>query len=143
MTNMMPQAPDNNQGPWEQLESYCRTLANAGNELYIIMGGAGTGGTGSMGGVTMTVANGHVTVPAFTWKVIIVMPVGDNDVARVNKNTRTIAVVMPNTQGIRTNPWRMYRVSVDTVEGLTGHNFFSNVSVMTQSFIERRADIVP
>ena len=143
MTNMMPQAPDNNQGPWEQLESYSRTLAIAGNELYIIMGGAGVGGTGSNGGVTMTVASGHVTVPAFTWKVIIVLPVGNNDVSRVNKNTRTIAVIMPNTQGIRTNDWRMYRVSVDAVEALTGNNFFSNVPVQVQSIIERRADIVP
>ena len=143
MTNMMPQAPDNNQGPWEQLESYSRTLANAGNELYIIMGGAGIGGTGSNGGVTMTVANGNVAVPAYTWKVMIVLPVGDNDVSRVSKSTRTIAVIMPNVQGIRTNDWRIYRVSVDTVEALTGYNFFSNVSPMTQSFIERRADIVP
>jgi endonuclease G len=26
MTNMIPQAPDNNQGPWANLESYCRSL---------------------------------------------------------------------------------------------------------------------
>ena len=143
MTNFMPQAPDNNQGPWEQLESYSRTLVNAGNELYVIMGGAGIGGTGSNGGVTMTVANGHVTVPAYTWKVIIVLPVGDNDVSRVGKTTRTIAVIMPNTQGIRSNDWRTYRVSVDVVEILTGLNFFSNVPILTQSFIEKRADTVP
>jgi endonuclease G len=140
MTNMMPQAPDNNQGPWEQLESYCRTLVNAGNELYIIMGGAGTGGTGSNGGVTTTIAAGHVTVPAYTWKVIIVLPVGENDAARVNKSTRTIAVIMPNTQGIRTTPWRNFRVNVDRVEALTGFNFFSNVSLLNQQFIERRID---
>lgn len=140
MTNMMPQAPDNNQGPWERLESYSRTLVNAGNELYIIAGGTGTGGTGSNGGVTMTVAGGHVAVPAYTWKVIIVLPVGDNDVARVGKSTRAIAVIMPNTQGIRPNNWQIYRVSVDAVEALTGYNFFSNVPVMTQSFIERRVD---
>ncbi len=140
MTNMMPQAPDNNQGPWEQLESYCRTLVNAGNELYIIMGGAGTGGTGSNGGITTTIAAGHVTVPAYTWKVIIVLPVGDNDAARVNKSTRTIAVIMPNTQGIRTIPWRNFRVNVDRVEALTGFNFFSNVSLLNQQFIERRID---
>lgn len=143
MTNMMAQSPDNNQGPWEQLESYSRTLANAGNELYIICGGSGIGGTGSNGGVTMTVASGHVAVPAYTWKVIIVLPVGNNDVTRVNKNTRTIAVIMPNIQGIRTNDWRIYRVSVDTVELLTGFNFFSNVPVMTQNFIEKRTDTLP
>lgn len=139
MTNMMPQAPDNNQGPWAALESYCRTLVAAGNELYIITGGTGTGGTGS-GGFRTTVANGHVTVPAQTWKVIIVLPVGDNDVSRVSKTTRTIAVIMPNAQGIRGVDWRTFRVSVDMVEALTGYDFFSNVPLITQHFIESRAD---
>ena len=46
MSNMMPQSPDNNQGPWESLESYCRSLVSSGNELYIIAGGSGSGGTG-------------------------------------------------------------------------------------------------
>ena len=50
MTNMIPQAPDNNQGPWANMENYLRTLVTAGNELYIISGGSGQGGTGSNGG---------------------------------------------------------------------------------------------
>ena len=141
MTNMMPQAPNNNQGPWEELESYCRTLVNQGNELYIIAGGAGQGGSGSNGGTTNTVAAGHVVVPAVTWKVIIVLPVGANDVDRVFKTTRTIAVIMPNTQAIGINtPWRNFRTSVDRVEGLTGLNFFSNVRPQIQNLIERKID---
>lgn len=140
MTNMMPQAPDNNQGPWEVLESYCRTLQSQGNELYIVAGGSGSGGTGSNGGTTYTIANGHVGVPSQTWKVIIVLPTGTNDVSRVTTATRTIAVIMPNTQGIRYNDWKQYRVSVDQVEALTGYDFFSNVSASTQSVIEARVD---
>lgn len=141
MTNMMPQAPANNQGPWEELESYCRTLVTQGNELYIIAGGAGQGGTGSNGGVTNTVAAGHVVVPAYTWKVIIVLPVGANDVDRVFKTTRTIAVIMPNNQNIGINtPWRNFRTSVDRVESMTGLNFFSNVRPMVQNIIEHRID---
>src|SRR5712671_4159000 len=38
MSNIMPQNPDNNQGPWEVLETYCRTLASSGNELLITCG---------------------------------------------------------------------------------------------------------
>jgi endonuclease G len=141
MTDMMPQAPDNNQGPWEVLESYCRTLESQGNELYIIAGGSGSGGTGSNGGTTFTIASGHVGVPSQTWKVILVLPQATgNDVSRVTTSTRTIAVIMPNTQGIRTNDWRSYRVSVDQVEGLTGYDFFSNVSASIQSVIEARVD---
>ncbi|MEO8041607.1 MAG: DNA/RNA non-specific endonuclease, partial [Acidobacteriota bacterium] len=139
--NMMPQAPFNNQGPWEEFESYCRTLVAQGNELYIIAGGAGVGGTGSNGGVTNTVANGQVTVPSVTWKVIIVLPVGANDVDRVYKTTRTIAVIMPNNQNIGLNtPWRNFRTSVDRVEALTGFNFFSNIRPMVQGLIERKVD---
>jgi endonuclease G len=140
MTNMIPQSPDNNQGPWANLESYLRTLVTAGNELYILSGGVGTGGTGSAGGTTTTVANGHVTVPAQTWKVIIVLPVGTNDVSRVTTSTRTIAVIMPNTQGIRNTDWRTFRVSVDQVEALTGFDFFSNVPVGIQAVIESVVD---
>ncbi|MFL6285790.1 MAG: DNA/RNA non-specific endonuclease [Pyrinomonadaceae bacterium] len=140
MSNMMPQSPDNNQGPWESLESYCRTLVSSGNELYIIAGGSGSGGTGSNGGTTFTVASGHVAVPSQTWKVIIVLPAGTNDVSRVTASTRTIAVIMPNTQGIRTVPWRNYRVSVDQVESLTGYDFFSSVPTSIQSVIESVVD---
>jgi endonuclease G len=140
MTNMIPQSPDNNQGPWEALESYLRTLVGQGNELYIISGGVGTGGTGSNGGTTTTVANGHVTVPAQTWKVVIVLPAGSNDVSRVTTSTRTIAVIMPNVQGIRTTSWQTYRVSVDQVEALTGFDFFSNVPVGIQAVIESIVD---
>jgi endonuclease G, mitochondrial len=140
MTNMMPQSPDNNQGPWANLENYCRTLVSSGNELYVIMGGSGSGGTGSNGGTTFTVAGGKVAVPSQVWKVIIVLPSGTDDVARVTTSTRTIAVLMPNTQGIRTVDWKTYRVSVDQIETLTGYDFLSAVPAAVQSVIESRVD---
>jgi DNA/RNA endonuclease G, NUC1 len=142
MTNFVPQAPANNQGPWEDLETYLRGLAQSGNELYIIAGGVGDGGSGSNGGTTLTVANGHVAVPAYTWKVAIVLPNGTDDVNRVGKTTRVIAVLMPNQQSIGTStPWRNFRVSVKRIEGLTGYNFFSNVPRQIQNLIESRIDI--
>lgn len=140
MTNMMPQSPDNNQGPWAALETYCRGLVSSGNEIYVVAGGSGSGGTGSNGGTTYTVAGGRVAVPSQTWKVVIVLAQGSNDAARVTTSTRTIAVLMPNTQGIRANDWKTYRVSVDQVESLTGYDFFSSVSPSVQSVIEARVD---
>lgn len=130
MTNMIPQLPANNQGVWANLESYSRTLVSQGNELYIISGGHG---------LQFFIANGHVAVPAQTWKVIIVLPVGSNDVSRVTTSTRTIAVVMPNSGTIGSD-WRAYRVSVDQVEALTGFDFFSNVSSGIQAVIEGQVD---
>ena len=131
MTNILPQAPDNNQGPWVQLENYLRSLVSSGKELYII-----AGGDESLG----TINDGRVRVPGFTFKVIMVLDAGSNDLARVNTSTRLIAVSMPNRQGIRSNPWRMYRTSVDQVEIFTGLNFFSNVPAAVQNVIEARVD---
>ncbi len=143
MTNMMPQAPNNNQGVWADLEVYCRTLVSQGNELYIYAGGYGTGGTGSNGGVTNTIANGHVTVPALTWKVILVLPLGSNDLDRISKTTRTIAVIMPNNQTVGapgTGNWRNYRVAVRKIEDLTGYNFFTNVRPIVRPSLKLRTD---
>ena len=107
------------------------------NELYIVSGPAGVGGTGSNGGVTTTLANGHVTVPASTWKVALVLPkASGDDLSRVTCSTRTIAVIMPNTQGIRNDPWQNYLTTVDAVEALTGYDFFSNLPEPFQRCIE-------
>jgi DNA/RNA endonuclease G (NUC1) len=136
MSNMVPQAPDNNQGPWAALENDLRALLPA-NELYIISGPNGVGGTGSNGGTTTTIASGHVTVPASTWKVVVVLPkASGDDSARVTAATRTIAVNMPNVQGIRSDDWHNYLTTVDAIEALTGYNFFSNVPDAIQNAIE-------
>jgi endonuclease G len=139
MTNIIPQSPDNNQGPWAVLENYSRDLVNQNQELYIISGSYGTGGTGSNGTKT-TIANGNVTVPARTWKVIVVLNSSNSGASSVTTNTRVIAVNMPNTQGIRNADWKNYRVSVDSIEANTGYNLLSNVSSSVQSTIEARVD---
>ncbi len=131
MTNIIPQAPDNNQGPWVDLETYSRELVSAGNELYIISGGAGSRGT---------IASGKVRIPNSTWKIIVVLSQGSNDLSRVSNSTRVIAINMPNVQGIRDNDWRDYLTTVDALESLTGYNFLSNVSTSIQNVIEARVD---
>jgi DNA/RNA endonuclease G (NUC1) len=137
MSNMVAQAPDNNQGPWAALEGDLRTMAGTTNEIYIVSGPLGIGGTGSNGGTTTTVANGHVTVPAYTWKVALVLPKADgDDVSRVTCSSKTIAVLMPNTQGIRSNPWQTYLTTVDNIEQLTGYDFYSNLPPAVQACIE-------
>lgn len=142
MSNMVPQAPDNNQGPWANMENDLRSLLNTGGgqELYIVSGPLGIGGSGSAGGITNTIANGHVTVPAFTWKVVLVLPKGDNDLSRVTASTRTIAIMMPNTQGIRNVDWHTYLTTVDAVEQATGYDFFANVPDAIENAIEAGID---
>ena len=137
MTNMVPQAPNNNQGPWADLESFLRTLLTT-NGVYIVAGPAGVGGSGDNGPAS-TIANGNVTVPAFTWKVALVLPTGEDDVARVNASTRVIAVIMPNDNSINSD-WHTYLTTVDAVEALTGYDFFANVPDIVENAIEAGVD---
>ncbi len=142
MTNMVPQAPNNNQITWANLENYCRTLVNAGNELYIISGPWGQGGTGS-NGTKSTISSKNIVVPSYVWKIIVVLPVGSNDVTRITSSTRVIAVWMPNTQTVSSQSWGYYRTTVDYLESKTGYNFLSNVSTTIQSAIESKVDNGP
>lgn len=131
MTNMLPQHPVNNQGPWEDFETYLRTVVSQGNEIYII-----SGGVGNMG----TIGNG-VVVPTDTWKVVLVLPNGDNDLQRIARSTRAFGIIVHNGPPVQmSDVWRTYRVTVDEVETLTGYNFFSNVPASTQELIERKHD---
>ena len=143
MTNITPQAPILNQQTWLGFETYCRTLMSQGNELYIIAGGYGSGGTGSNGGDSMTINKGKIKVYAHFWKVAVVLPVGINDVSRVSASTRIIAIDMPNNQTTNAHTWDYYRVSVDSIEAATGYNFLSNVATNIQSTIEATVDNGP
>jgi endonuclease G len=143
MTNIIPQAPNNNRNTWRNLEEYSRSLIDKGNELYIVAGAYGRGGSGSNGGTTNTLAGGKITVPARLYKIILILPEGSNDLSRVNVTTRVIAVDMPNKQSVDELPWSHYRVSVDELEIATGHDFFNNLPVTLQQQLESRADTEP
>jgi DNA/RNA endonuclease G (NUC1) len=134
MTNMVPQTAANNTGPWEDLESYCRSLAGQGNELYII-----SGPNGNIGTIGSTQQN-RIVVPNVTWKVVMVLPNGSDDLQRVTKSTRVFGVIMSNQSINQNAPWRNFRVTVDAVENLTGYDFFSNVPKALQELIEKRRD---
>jgi endonuclease G len=141
MTNIIPQAPNNNQGIWADLENYCRTLVNDGNELYIICGSYGRGGIGA-NGTENTIADGKITVPDRIWKVIVVLPLGSDDVSRVTADTRVIAVNTPNNSNLNSE-WSTYRTSVDAIEKATGYDLLSAVSSSVQSTLEAEIDNGP
>lgn len=138
MTNMIPQAPNNNQVTWEGFESYVRSLVSAGNECYIIMGSYGTGGTGSNGAAS-TIDGGNVTVPSNVWKVVVVLSNGNSDLSRISTSTRVIAINTPNNNSIGSD-WKSYRTSVDAIEAATGYDLLSAVSTTIQNTIEAQVD---
>ena len=118
-SNIIPQAADNNQGPWAQFENYLGDLARFSNkEVYIIAGASGSKGT---------VKNeGRITIPTATWKVAVVMP-RDGGLSSVSgrEDVEVVAVLMPNDAGIRNVPWQTYLTTVDAVESVSGFDLLS------------------
>ena len=141
MTNMIPQAPRNNQETWADLEDYTRDLVGEGMEVYAVMGSYGEGGTGSQGSAR-TIDEGRVTVPSRIWKVLVVLEEGEGDLGRINSATRVIAVDTPNSNSVRAD-WGSYRTTVDAIEEATGYNLLSAVSVQVQQALEGRVDMGP
>jgi endonuclease G len=140
MTNMVPQAPDNNRSIWKNLEEYGRILTQQGNEVYILAGTLGQGGTGANGFSKTIGKNDNIVVPASLWKIIVVLPIGQNDASRVTTDTRIIAVNIPNQNSVGADSWKKYRISVDELERLTGYDFLSNVAPSIQAVIESIVD---
>jgi endonuclease G len=146
MTNIIPQAANLNQGPWAKLEDSCnRLVTTQGKEVYIICGSYGVGGTGN-NGLLNDIDNGHISVPAYCWKVVVVLSNGNNDLSRVNNGTRVIAVIMPNDNaiGIGTS-WKNFRVSVNDIEAQiqsTGNSIhlLSNLPAAVQSALKSQVD---
>src|SRR5262249_40188506 len=130
----VPQAHNSNAGPWEKLETYSRTLAQQGKELFVIAGGI-------LGSSSKKVGSG-VVVPDETFKVVVVLDHPGQGAAAVTTSTRVIAVAMPNDDSKiwLSGDWKPYRVSVRTIEQLTGFNFLSDVEPAVQDVIENQVD---
>ncbi len=141
MTNIVPQAPRHNQRVWKKLEAYSRDLVEEGNELYIIMGNYGEGGIGR-NGYAETISEGRVTVPKYIWKTIVVLPEGDDDISRIQADTRIITVLIENVNDDLLD-WGEYRVSIDEIEDAIGFDLLSRLPLSLQDAVEGIVDEGP
>jgi len=107
MSNISPQKPKFNNGVWSRLEKRIRLRAKK-SELYIT-----TGGVLSPADLKKTGKN-NVSVPDQFYKIIY-------DV----KNQKMFAYLMPNK---KIESREKYVVTVDSIEALTGINFFADLS---------------
>jgi endonuclease G len=132
MSNMLPQAAALNQQVWKDLEDYSRSLVRS-SELYIVAGGQGS---------AERIAKGRVNVPSVCWKIIVVLPRGENDLQRIDANTRIIAVSMPNRERaeIADSRWPQWITTVDQIEKTTGYDFFSTLPNNIEQILEQKLD---
>jgi len=131
---MVPQAANNNDGPWAKLETYERTLAAGGKELFIVSGPV-------FGANPDTIGNG-VAVPDQTFKVIVVLDHAGDGAGDVTTATRVIAVEMPNDDSriSTSDSWQKYRVSARRIEDDTSLDFLADVAPSVQDVVESRVD---
>lgn len=132
MTNILPQLQDMNGGPWLQFEIYANDQARIENkEMWNIAGGLYSGSPATLNGA------GKVQIPTHTWKILVIMPAGKGLADVTSASDLTVyAVSMPNQSGIQSNPWTMYKVTVDQLEAATGYDFLSNLPDAIEATVE-------
>ena len=141
LTNILPQAGENNQGPWSQFENYLNGLARTnGKEVYVIAGGLYAENAPTLKN------EGKVAIPDYTWKVAVVMD-GGKGVANVTStgDVQVFAIKMPNLTtpsvpasavGIRNTPWQQYAVTVDQIERETGYDLLGKLPNQVEVLVE-------
>ena len=130
MTNIVPQSPSLNQYPWEKLESYARSQARRGWDIYQIAGVYGEQG----------ILKNEVVVPTNCWKIIVMLRSG-SDISYLNGRTRVIAVDMPNRDGMQNEKWQRYVTNIRSIEAKTGYNFFASLPADQQETLETRREL--
>jgi endonuclease G len=133
MSNIIPQAPDNNGGVWGNFEDYCRTLALSGDELMIICGPSGFNGS-------LIEPSQRVFTPAYTWKIVVVVPPGSGTaLSRITAATRVISLKIPNSNSV-SSAWQNYIASARQIEVDTGFTFFTALPPDIASALRNKVD---
>jgi endonuclease G len=132
MTNMIPQAPQNDEGPWALFEAYTKDLALQGLDLFLVAGGDGALGTLN--------DLGRVTIPASTWYIAVVSETPVTAPDQIDENVRVIALQMANDSTVAQHRWQDFRVSVADVEAATGLTFFTNLDPGVARALKARVD---
>ena len=127
MTNIIPQTPDNNRGPWRDLESYIRDLVyQYDHSLHLYAGAYGERGQ---------VGPNAVTVPSRLWKVVVVYDRMADGSLGLTGETQIIAVDMPNRENV-SEDWRHYQTSIDRIEIATGYDFLARLPDSLEAALE-------
>lgn len=126
-SNMSPQRPDFNRISWALLEDMLRDYStrHQDTELYVI-----TGPILHEGLPVVERSVNKLTIPEFYYKIAL------------NKsNEHAIAFLMPNT--LCEYPIEYYAVSIDSIESLTGIDFFPALDDGLEKRLEASTDVSP
>ncbi len=122
-SNMSPQIKTFNRGIWKRLEAIIRTFAVNNEAIFVVTGPVLHEGLKTIG------AN-KVSVPEYYYKVILDLH-GDE--------IKGIAFLLP--QIAEGKDLSLFAVSIDSVEVVTGLNFFDGLTDTIEDSLERECDI--
>ncbi|WP_423912642.1 DNA/RNA non-specific endonuclease [Flavobacterium sp.] len=121
-SNISPQLHDFNAGIWNRLEQKVRFWAERYDGVIVITGGV-------LNKPLRTIGNEKVMVPNYFYKIVFENETGKH---------KMIAFLMPN---IKSNKALYeYIVSVDSIEKMTGIDFFSNLEDKWEDTLEKNTD---
>jgi endonuclease G len=123
LSNMSPMKPEFNRGIWEQLEEQVRTWAKENGNIFVVTGGILNYSSGTIG-------DGKITVPKYFYKIIL-----DYD----EPGIKAIALILPNEKD--TKQLSKYAVTIDSVEALTGIDFFPALPDSLENALESKIDL--
>jgi endonuclease G len=124
MSNMAPQEPSFNRGIWSRLEKLVRLWAEQDSLIYIVTGPIFKEGMQFIGNVN------RVAVPKGFYKVILEY--------RNGHKPKAIGFVLKNEGS--NEPLGKFTVTVDSVESITGIDFFPHLPDKLETKIESSAD---
>ena len=123
LTNICPQAKSLNAGSWKGLEEKCRQWAEADSAIYIVCGPVIDGNP------IEYIGDSRVYVPRKFFKAII---------SPYAVPARGIGFIMPNEKV--KGGMQVCAVTIDSIEALTGHDFFSSLPDDIENEIESQCD---
>jgi endonuclease G len=118
MSNISPQLPGFNRGIWKQLEEWVRDQATQRGSVYVITGPVFVNNLGSIG-------KNEVTIPGYFYKVLL---------RKDNQKMLSIAFLVPHLEC--SNKLKDYVVPVNSIETLTGIDFFPDLNNSTENKVE-------
>jgi endonuclease G, mitochondrial len=121
LSNCSPQDRDFNAGIWNDLENMVRSWAITSGKLFVVTAGVLTQNKGKIG------SNG-ITVPKQFYKVLY-----------DSKKQKMIAFLIPNEN--TSKPLTYFVTTVDSLEKLTGIDFFPELSDSIESLLESSGDL--
>ena len=123
LTNMCPQDEKLNGGAWKKLEEKCRTWANQYGYIYIVAGPIFNEP------ITRTLGDGRIAVPDAFFKVVLCLEGTPKAIGFLYKNDSS-------SQSIKDCV-----CSVDSVEELTGFDFFYSLADDIEDIVESDANL--